>query len=249
MGRRCAGIGARASCADASLRRGDDLGWAYRDRPRGETRRGGAVCLLPGLCAADLGALCTTCRIGRTRGRDVVWVDAIRGGLTLKSLATPPVRIAAILSPGAREGCWGDPDDNMASATPNTTAVPAAATAMARPRGIAPTRIQGRPMRCGGTSPPRDVRPGSSPGERLAAGPWRASCTSAERSPQKSSALGGASAGRGGASAPKGTSSSRGPSQSRGRRITLFAGASPVSVCASLNLVADLFQRFLPMPS
>ncbi len=67
------------------------------------------------------------------------------------------------------------------------------------------------------------------------AGAWTASWIAADRSPQKSSALGGgSSASSDEARGPKGTSSSRGPSQSRGRRTTLVrrrASCSPASVC------------------
>lgn len=115
-------------------------------------------------------------------------------------------------------------DETASSTTAATARLPAAAATIRR------SSLRG--LRGGRRVPAVPTVAGSS------AGAWSALWIAADRSPQKSSALGGGSSTLDGdasleaappafwevARGPKGTSSSRGPSQSRGRRTTVARG-------------------------
>jgi hypothetical protein len=133
---------------------------------------------------------------------------------------TPPLKTAAMLTLDAAAGCrvprWPAKLETSEMAPSAATASPTAATAAA---GQWPARTSSsrRPL-WAAAAPAGVVAPAAG-----SAGASSASWNAADRSPQKSSALGGAaSRSRDDVRGPKGTRSSRGPIQSLGRRTTLL---------------------------
>jgi hypothetical protein len=154
----------------------------------------------------------------------------IRGDPIFKILEIPVLRIADTFNRRAAETLLPE------SADSTTIAVAVAVAAATATSDAVVRRRWWRPNRCAAR---RDVLPIAGSLPFTSAGAWTASWIAADRSPQKSAALGGGSgmradavvgcAGPGSASGveacrPNGTSSSRGPSQSRGSRTTLLAG-------------------------